>query len=106
MGQSKRRRDAKREQFFSRGVEAYQRLSGDDKQYYPCPICLECFDREALDARNLTLEHIPPESIGGKPLCLTCKSCNDRGGHSSDHAFAELKRFQSMNAALFGKQDQ
>ena len=27
-----------------------------------------------------TLEHIPPKASGGKPLCLTCQSCNSKTG--------------------------
>lgn len=46
-----------------------------------CPICFKLFDCSSLaqnDATNsLTLEDIPPKKLGGKPLTLTCKRCNN-----------------------------
>jgi hypothetical protein len=30
------------------------------------------------------VEHVPPESVGGQPLILTCRSCNGTAGHTVD----------------------
>ncbi|NQX42323.1 hypothetical protein SAMN05421820_11143 [Pedobacter steynii] len=54
---------------------------------YICPLCFDPFFAEDLlhTAKNpLTLEDVPPVSLGGKPLTLTCKSCNSKSGHELD----------------------
>lgn len=54
---------------------------------YICPLCLSIFNTDQLgkQASNyITLEHIPPENLGGKPLVLTCKDCNSNCGHDLD----------------------
>jgi hypothetical protein len=54
---------------------------------YICPICFDTFFEEDLEntaVNPLTLEDVPPVSLGGKPLALTCKSCNSKNGHELD----------------------
>lgn len=56
-----------------------------DKGYgYYCPLCTEHFNKQKLDDKTLTLEHNPPQSLGGKGSILTCKNCNSKSGHSID----------------------
>lgn len=56
-----------------------------DKDYgYYCPLCTEHFNKQKLDDKTLTLEHNPPQSLGGKGIILTCKKCNSKSGHSID----------------------
>lgn len=52
---------------------------------YICPICVntglafleECY----LDTKaDFTLDHFPPESVGGKQTLLVCKKCNNEAG--------------------------
>ena len=52
-----------------------------------CPICLNYFERADLfDKTNpLTIEHNPPQSLGGKGSVLTCKKCNSEAGHKIDN---------------------
>ncbi|PKG42818.1 HNH endonuclease [Psychroflexus sp. MES1-P1E] len=52
-----------------------------------CPICLNYFVKEDLEAKvnPLTLEHNPPQSLGGKSSILTCKKCNSDAGHKIDN---------------------
>lgn len=41
------------------------------------------FQEESLDQNSsnpLTLEDIPPKKLGGKPIILTCKNCNNKLG--------------------------
>lgn len=48
-----------------------------------CPICYKLFVKESLDQKTsnpLTLEDVPPRKLGGKPITLTCKSCNNKLG--------------------------
>lgn len=52
-----------------------------------CPLCMTYFDRSALNTKSdnhLTLEHVPPESVGGKVATLTCKLCNNQAGSKLD----------------------
>lgn len=47
---------------------------------YACPLCL----RASTDIRLFTAEDVPPHRVGGRPLVLTRKGCNDFGGHQLD----------------------
>jgi len=41
-----------------------------------CPLCIKVYHADALGQDgidSLTIEHIPPESVGGKAKVLTCK---------------------------------
>ncbi len=76
-----RRRAARRQVLWSRGVEAIQRLGGP--RVYICPLCVRSFAENQLGV--LTFEDVPPKRLGGRPLLLTCKECNDKGGHDVDH---------------------
>lgn len=92
-----------REQWFHRGVEAFQRAAPGAPEAYPCPLCARGFSREALDDRTLTIEHAPPESLGGRPVCLTCKECNSSAGHTVD---AHMQRRERAFDFLAGTMDQ
>jgi hypothetical protein len=55
-----------------------------DEPIYICPICLGRFTFESLDQNSdnpLTLEDVPPKSLGGKANILTCRICNNKSGH-------------------------
>jgi len=66
---------------------------------YICPICLDQFSIDDLDikkANYLTLEDVPPKSLGGKANLLTCKKCNNTAGHAIDnHLSARLKEMDN-----------
>lgn len=76
---------AKKLALFKRGAEAAQRVAGCDGVYF-CPICANGYNASAIDAGDLTLEHVPPASIGGRGIALTCKLCNSTAGHTVDAA--------------------
>lgn len=55
--------------------------------HYICPICLKTFNLSELgDKANdlLTVEDVPPKSLGGNPLLITCRKCNSSCGHNLD----------------------
>lgn len=57
-----------------------------------CPICLQQFslpDLESNSPNMLTLEHAPPEAVGGDGIVLTCKDCNSSAGHEIDFHLTE-----------------
>lgn len=60
---------------------------------YICPICLRIFDESSLEQginNPLTIEHVPPEALGGKSKLLTCKECNSKSGHLLDGQLYKL----------------
>ena len=57
-----------------------------------CPICLSEFERlDVVAGTEVTLEHAPPKSLGGVPICLTCKSCNNKASLIDHHAHLSAK---------------
>ena len=48
---------------------------------------------------SLLAEHVPPESLGGRELLLTCRSCNNSSGTKLD-AHAKMK--EDVQLALAG----
>lgn len=56
--------------------------------YYICPLCKKTFNLRELSNKNgevLTLEDVPPKSLGGCPIIVTCKKCNSTCGHDIDN---------------------
>lgn len=46
-----------------------------------CPLCSDYFTREAFqEPQALTIEHVPPESLGGNTYTLLCGECNHSAG--------------------------
>lgn len=83
---------------FDQGEAAANKLWGLTGQYV-CPLCQARSEREALAEQELTLEHVPPEAIGGTAIILTCKRCNSTAGHTIDAEVASreaLQDFQRM----------
>lgn len=95
--------------WFKDGVEAYRlRLEADGRneeiseitqnfsngEAYACPCCLNLFGREALQGPDsiLTKEDVPPKAVGGRPVLLTCKGCNNPAGALWDFDAAQHKK--------------
>ncbi|MGH2664843.1 HNH endonuclease [Flavobacterium sp.] len=47
-----------------------------------CPLCTQYYGEDKYE--QLTLEHNPPNSLGGKDNILTCKQCNNSSGSKID----------------------
>lgn len=71
--------------YFDIGLRASRRYIVDEEPGYICPTCL----RIVRYVAELSKEHVPPRSLGGQVLCLTCKSCNNESGHTIDAAMHE-----------------
>lgn len=69
-----------REEWFMAGVDAINALRPGTGTFYVCPCCMTMYDREALNTGDLTIEHVPPKQLGGLPLVLTCRPCNNAAG--------------------------
>lgn len=76
-----------------------------DDMLYRCPLCLDCFTDSDLKLEKLTIEHVPPEDNGGKPLVVTCKKCNSSAGYSIDGQFSKKRQLGNEVAAVLGRQD-
>lgn len=83
---------------FQAGVSAASAF-GVTTGLYPCPICGQQFDESALQSGQLTEEHVPPKSMGGASLLLTCKACNNYAGHAYE---ADLKKKELQRQQAFG----
>jgi hypothetical protein len=70
----------RKQKLYEVGCEAIRKLTGESDIGYVCPICLNNFPQ----IQDLTEEHVPPDSVGGKVLCLTCRKCNSELGHQID----------------------
>ena len=70
-----------------------RRLTFFDLGNTRCPICLASFSRDAVKSGNgVSIEHVPPKSVGGVERCLTCSSCNEGAGRIIDQAAAMRNR--------------
>ncbi len=57
-----------------------------------CPICLTPFpEAQVTSGREVTLEHAPPKTLGGKIVCLTCADCNNKGSRLDKLAMMDRK---------------
>lgn len=74
------------------------RARPDAPRLYCCPICIRGFD----NPDELTVEHVPPKSVGGKPLVLTCRDCNNRSGHLLD---AHIRTGRDLHEVAEGKRE-
>jgi hypothetical protein len=90
-------RQRRRVNWFRHGVHAIACVATPKPpEAYVCPLCLNFFTSEQLDAGLLTDEHVPPEAVGGKPLVLTCLSCNKASGSLLDEAMADEEKLRTF----------
>ena len=69
----------KRMVLFWTGADAFRNTCPNNPYCYVCPLCLKGYLPNALG--ELTLDHVPPRSMGGRSLLvLTCKGCNSATG--------------------------
>lgn len=51
---------------------------------YVCPLCLQNYFAESKEgivgSSEFSLDHLPPDSVGGEFQIITCKTCNNRAG--------------------------
>src|SRR3954454_153888 len=51
---------------------------------YLCPLCVNNFiillEQGLIPSTDFSLDHFPPESVGGTLKLLTCKKCNNDAG--------------------------
>lgn len=75
-----------------------------DEDWYLCPVCLDVLlTVEEFATEQLSVEHVPPEALGGNELVLTCKRCNNDAGRHFD---AEAHKQQRLRQFLSGHSQQ
>lgn len=75
-----------------------------DQDFYACPCCLVAYPREAVAADLLSFEDVPPKSVGGRPLLLTCKRCNNTAGSDFDsHAATRAEAEDFVRGRITGR---
>lgn len=65
---------------------------------YLCPLCLNFFSEADLGTGVLTQEHVPPKSVGGSALVLTCLACNHASGALLDPAIADEEKLRTFGS--------
>jgi|CXWL01.1.fsa_nt_gi hypothetical protein len=81
-------------EIYSKNLSAIKRhprihIEPDEDDVFVCPLCFRYFTRDEVLSEvakdiPVTLEHVPPEALGGKERTLTCNSCNSWAGHELD----------------------
>lgn len=92
----------KKQRLFRLGVAAIERLTPEYVGQYACPLCRTLWFEGAIDAGMLTLEHVPPASMGGKGIVLTCKRCNSPAGSTIDAALRRREDLIQLGRGLHG----
>lgn len=76
-----------KQEWFNRGVHALSQVAPNYRESgYACPLCLGISPALA----TFTFEDVPPRSVGGRPLILTCRDCNSSSGHTYDWHWANF----------------
>lgn len=84
--------------YFNIGAEALRRFHNLPDSYYACPGCLRMFG--VKDVNQLTLEHAPQKSAGGRKICLTCFDCNSNAGYKIDAHLDRREKGLSFFSAI------
>lgn len=85
---------------FHAGATALRQYVGDGDSYV-CPLCLWGFNKHAVDTADLTIEHVPPASLGGQGILLTCRNCNTTSGRTLDSEMVKRDRFRRFTDTIF-----
>src|SRR5260370_42156106 len=84
-----------------RGREDYAFPTSED--WYLCPLCSDTWlTVEEFGTGELTVEHVPPEVLGGDDLVLTCKKCNNDAGGRFDGPAGEEQRIRQYLSGQSG----
>jgi hypothetical protein len=54
------------------------------RPFYVCPLCLHAYSERHFHDGALSREDVPPKSVGGRKIVLTCRDCNSTAGHDID----------------------
>jgi hypothetical protein len=97
------KKQRKKLELFRSGADAVHCLNPAHRDLYACPLCRTLWVQEAVAAGVPTLEHVPPASVGGKGIVLTCKVYNNRAGSAIDAALRSRRDFIELGRILHGR---
>lgn len=96
----------RRLKIFRYGSTAIAKHTNGDSSLYYCPICGVGYpESSAIAGTDLTLEDVPPKSVGGKPILLTCRRCNSSAGHKIDVCAASKRKFEEFGRVVCGQEN-
>ncbi len=75
--------------------------SSEETEIFICPLSLKVFDQDGLSSKyadQLTIEHVPPKSLGGRGVTLTNKISNSQAGHTLDSNLLAYLLHQDFNS--------
>lgn len=84
--------------WFRHGVEAFLLARPGAPPLYVCPLCIRAYD----SPDHVTFEDVPPKSVGGRKLVLTCPFCNHRSGQALD---VNIKSGRDIREVAAGARD-
>jgi hypothetical protein len=87
---------SRKQEWYDLGARAIANVTEGAVEVYVCPLCARPFPN--ID--DLTFEHAPPKSLGGREVALTCKRCNNTAGSSLD---VEMRRAEDVDAFVVGE---
>ncbi len=67
---------------------------------FVCPLCMAPFKKEDIYNGNLSLEHVPPKSIGAAYKMMTCTQCNNTIGTKLQRFMANDVRRKELEAGI------
>jgi hypothetical protein len=74
--------------------------NADRQIAYLCPLCLKAaviiVDGVVQHESEFTLDHYPPESVGGNQTVLACKDCNGNAGKDIDYVLKNWLEDQAV----------
>tara|TARA_Y100000310_G_scaffold330686_1_gene402760 strand:+ start:631 stop:1545 length:915 start_codon:yes stop_codon:yes gene_type:complete len=85
----------RKNRLFRQGKSNIESILKCSSEAYCCPIC---GGFKSID--ELTLEHVPPKSMGGKEIILTCKACNNEAGSNIDLNIANQQNMIRISKSL------
>ena len=87
--------------------QSFVNIEPDLNNSYICPLCIRLFTKKHLNQKVqncLTIEDVPPKSLGGKPLLLTCKECNNESGRNLDEELRKKLILEEFSKKVPGSQ--
>lgn len=91
---------SKAHRWFLAGAQVLAELAPGlpEGEWYGCPLCQTFFTIDELDTKILTKEHVPPRSVGGREMVLTCRPCNNRAGATFDAHMERAEAFRRFGS--------
>ncbi|MEO1678831.1 MAG: hypothetical protein AAFU80_11820 [Pseudomonadota bacterium] len=78
---------------------------GAPKSAFVCVMCGEQLSLREAIGEKVSIEDVPPKSVGGKPLLLTCRLCNNSAGTEFEKDLSLRHRVEEQARRIVGQVD-